>query len=351
MSPPATTAIQLSLSLRLNTYNAKWSQPDLCDILTSMMSVMKSGPSIRHNDFSACSFFGLPADVKNCTPYLSHLQRTLTLSVHLSHLQRNLTLSVHLSHLQRNLTLSVHLSHLQRNLTIRVHRSHICREILHLQQILQERNAIWIHMGVLCLFTTERENVEVFMGSQDNQIRAKDHPGSLLYVVVDLASSVDWTAVGQHSGLVSTLNIETNKSIGHTGPQYGGTIEHFGDCWVCSTSCTLRTLRSWQKYCLNHCARTCCSLRNVTRCRFMNWRIRCEQGGRNVHFLSINLISFRRSRGIVLVKLRVFRSRPNPHRHRQRHWQSASSLVRCLWLARLVSVWKAPPSDVTAWSE
>ena len=111
---------------------------------------------------------------------------------------------------------------------------------------------------------------------------------------------------------------------------------------------TLRTQWSWQKYCLNHCARTCCSLRNVTRCRFTNWRIRCEWGGRNVHFLSINLISFRRSRGIVLVKPRVFRSRPNPHRHRQRHWQSASSLGRYLWLARLVSVWKAPPSDVTA---
>ena len=55
------------------------------------------------------------------------------------------------------------------------------------------------------------------------------------------------------------------------------------------------------KYCLNHCARTCCSLRIVTRCRFTNWPIRCEQGGRNVHFLSINLISFRQSRGIVLV--------------------------------------------------
>ena len=55
------------------------------------------------------------------------------------------------------------------------------------------------------------------------------------------------------------------------------------------------------KYCLNHCARTCCSLRIVTRCRFTNWRIRCERGSRNVHFLSINLISFRRSRGIVLV--------------------------------------------------
>ena len=114
---------------------------------------------------------------------------------------------------------------------------------------------------------------------------------------------------------------------------------------------TLRTPWSWQKYCLNHCARTCCSLRNVTRCRFTNWRIRCERGGRNVHFLSINLISFRRSRGIVLVKLCVFRSQPNPHRHRQRHWPSASSLVRCLWLARLVSVWKAPPGDVTARSE
>ena len=33
----------------------------------------------------------------------------------------------------------------------------------------------------------------------------------------------------------------------------------------------------------------------------MNWPIRCERGGRNVHFLSINLISFPRSRGIVLV--------------------------------------------------
>ena len=64
---------------------------------------------------------------------------------------------------------------------------------------------------------------------------------------------------------------------------------------------TLRTQWSWQKYCLNHCARTCCSLCIVTRCRFMNWRIRCERGSRNVHFLSINLISFRRSRGIVLV--------------------------------------------------
>ena len=47
-----------------------------------------------------------------------------------------------------------------------------------------------------------------------------------------------------------------------------------------------------KKYCLNHCARTCCSLRNVTRCRFTNWRIRCERGGRNVHFLSINWLAF-----------------------------------------------------------
>ena len=121
--------------------------------------------------------------------------------------------------------------------------------------------------------------------------------------------------------------------------------------WVEYAMTTLRTPWSWQKYCLNHCARTCCSLRNVTRCRFTNWWIRCERSGRNVHFLSINLISFHRSRGIVLVKLRVFRSWPNPHCHRQRHWQSVSSLVRCLWLARLVLVWKAPPGDVTARSE
>ena len=43
------------------------------------------------------------------------------------------------------------------------------------------------------------------------------------------------------------------------------------------------------------------SLRIVTRCRFMNWPIRCERGGRNVHFLSINLVSFCWSCGIVLV--------------------------------------------------
>ena len=55
------------------------------------------------------------------------------------------------------------------------------------------------------------------------------------------------------------------------------------------------------RYCLNHCARTCCSRRIVTRCCFTNWPIRCKWGGRNVHFLSINLISFHRSRGTVLV--------------------------------------------------
>ena len=42
-------------------------------------------------------------------------------------------------------------------------------------------------------------------------------------------------------------------------------------------------------------------------------------------------------------KLSVFRSRPNLHRHGQRHCQWASSLVRRLWLARFVSGWKAPP--------
>ena len=142
------------------------------------------------------------------------------------------------------------------------------------------------------------------------------------------------------------------------------------------------------KYCLNHCARMCCSLRIVTRCRFLNWPIRCEQSGRNVLFLSINLISFRQSRGIVLVMASparemdsagrqwniekdvrnvrdfsvkrlpsgstisvwlnkrntllcvptgtrncVFWSRPNPHRDRPRHCQWASSLVQrvCDW--------------------
>ena len=64
---------------------------------------------------------------------------------------------------------------------------------------------------------------------------------------------------------------------------------------------TLRMPWSWQKYCLHHYARMCCSLRIVTRCCFANCPIRCESGGRNVHFLSIHLFSFRRSRGIVLV--------------------------------------------------
>ena len=155
---------------------------------------------------------------------------------------------------------------------------------------------------------------------------------------------------------------------------------------------TLRTPWSWQKYCLDHCARMCCSLHIVTSCRFMNWPIRCKRGGRNVHFLSINLISFRWSRRIVLVtasparemdstcrqwniekdvrnvrdfsvkrlpsggtrscmpqqmrytgvcasweqKLGVFWSRPNPHRDRPHHCQWASSLVQRLWLARFV---------------
>ena len=161
--------------------------------------------------------------------------------------------------------------------------------------------------------------------------------------------------------------------------------------WFC-TFCTLLTPWSWQIYCLNHCTRTCCSLHIVARCRFTNWPIRCKWGGRNMHFLSINLISFRQSCGIVLVmassarkmdstgrqwnmekdawsvrdfsvkrlpsggtrscmpqqmqyagvctdweqKLCVFWSRPNPHLDRPRHCQWASSLVQRLWLARFV---------------
>ena len=62
---------------------------------------------------------------------------------------------------------------------------------------------------------------------------------------------------------------------------------------------TLRTPWPWQKYCLNYCTRMCCSLRIVTRCCFTNWPIRCKRGGRNVHFLSIKLISFRWSCGIL----------------------------------------------------
>ena len=45
-------------------------------------------------------------------------------------------------------------------------------------------------------------------------------------------------------------------------------------------------------------------------------------------------------------KLRMFRS--TAHRGRPRHWQRGSSLVRNPWLARFVSVWKAPPGEVKA---
>ena len=96
------------------------------------------------------------------------------------------------------------------------------------------------------------------------------------------------------------------------------------------------------KYCLNHCARTCCSLRNVTRCRFTNWRIRCERGGRNVHFLSINLISCRRSRGIVLIMASSAREMDNAGRQ----WNTEKDLrnVRDFSVKRLpsgstISVW------------
>ena len=42
-------------------------------------------------------------------------------------------------------------------------------------------------------------------------------------------------------------------------------------------------------------------------------------------------------------KLCLFRSRPNPHCDWPRHCRWASSLVPRLWLARFISVWKAPP--------
>ena len=146
------------------------------------------------------------------------------------------------------------------------------------------------------------------------------------------------------------------------------------------------------KYCLNHCARTCCSLRNVTRCRFTNWRLRCERGGRTFIFLASiwlavagHVVLFwiwlpRRGRWTAPVdseiqrkicemleisvlkgyqvealylygstnairccvcadwdqKLCVFWSRRNPHRDRPRHCQWASSLVQRLWLARFI---------------
>ena len=178
-------------------------------------------------------------------------------------------------------------------------------------------------------------------------------------------------------------------------------------CLDCCQWDTLCMPWSWQKYCLNHYARMRCSLHIVTRCRFMNWPIRCEWGGRNMHFLSINLISFCQSHGIVLVmasparemdsasrqwnaekdvrnvrdfsvkrlpsggtrgcmpqqmryagvsadweqKLCTFWSRPNPHRDQPRHCQWASSLVQRLWLARFVSVWEGVPSDVMAQSD
>ena len=54
-------------------------------------------------------------------------------------------------------------------------------------------------------------------------------------------------------------------------------------------------------YYLNRRARTCYSRRIVTRCRFTNWANQVRVRSRTVHFLSTSLISFRLSRGIVLV--------------------------------------------------
>ena len=164
---------------------------------------------------------------------------------------------------------------------------------------------------------------------------------------------------------------------------------------------TLRMPWSWHNYCHNHCTRTCCSHHIITRCHFTNWPIRCKQGGKSMHFLSTNLIGFRRSSAIVLVmtslaqemdstgrqwntekdvwnvrdfsakglpsggtrcmpqqmwhavvcanweqKIWVFWS--NLHCDWPHHWQRASSSIQHLWLARFVSVWKALPGDITA---
>ena len=53
----------------------------------------------------------------------------------------------------------------------------------------------------------------------------------------------------------------------------------------------------WQKYCLNHCARTCCSLHIVSKGIALRTGQSDASEAAETSFLSINLISFRRSCG------------------------------------------------------
>ena len=53
--------------------------------------------------------------------------------------------------------------------------------------------------------TTKEEDVEGLMGVQDDQLRPKDDPGSLVLVVVHLDCCVARTPVGHHPGLITVL--------------------------------------------------------------------------------------------------------------------------------------------------
>ena len=80
-------------------------------------------------------------------------------------------------------------------------------------------------------------------------------------------------------------------------------------------------------YCLNHCAGTCHSRLTVTRCRFTNQPAnQVPARHRTVHFLSTNLISFRRSRGIVFVMAAPAREMDS----RGRQWNTEKDM-RNVW--------------------
>ena len=61
--------------------------------------------------------------------------------------------------------------------------------------------------------TTQAEDVEILVGSQNHQIWAKDDPGRLLQVVVHLNGTVARATVGDHSSLVIPLQTTVGIQI------------------------------------------------------------------------------------------------------------------------------------------
>ena len=77
---------------------------------------------------------------------------------------------------------------------------------------------VWGYGGVggVPKLTTQAEDIEILMGSQDHQIWAKDDPGGFFKVVVHLNGTVARATVGNHSCLVVTLATTPNATFRHS---------------------------------------------------------------------------------------------------------------------------------------